>query len=338
METGRVIVAVRAAARVGILLALLSTASKLSGCRHVPMVSDPRSAAPPIDHLVPAFGAWGLETESRPERSSDDIAVEEFQFRTYDDVSGEFAVVRGEVWLPRQVERPPLVVISPILGGYHTEYLECRWFADAAAGRGYASFFLYQDEIILKPDLDGTDLERSLRTAVRDEIKAIDVLATRYSFDGERIASLGISLGGIRAVLLAAAEPRIRAHVICIAGSGLHEIIRDSAEGLVQDYVEERSRLTGLPAPQLFRELEAHLISDPSRVAASVDPRSVLLFLARFDRHVPIDNGYQLHEALGRPELRMSPFGHYSSILLILWVARHTFDFYDARLEYEHGG
>jgi hypothetical protein len=73
----------------------------------------------------------------------------------------------------------------------------------------------------------------------------------------------------------------------------------------------EREHLGG---PELETELRESLASDPAILARFVDPRSVLMFVARWDETVPTRNQQLLRDALGRPLTYDMPSGHYSSI------------------------
>ena len=81
------------------------TCDPILGCQHVPARDGLRGHEPPVAHLRPAFGGWGIETIPLSDLSTRDILVEEFHFRTYDDVRGAFTTIHGEIWLPRSVER-----------------------------------------------------------------------------------------------------------------------------------------------------------------------------------------------------------------------------------------
>ncbi len=279
------------------------------------------------DHLKPRIPGWGFETLGL--RVEDDYHVDRFEFRYYCDVQQRFAVERGEVYLPDHVEPPyPLIAVSPILGGALTDYLECRIFGWVMAKAGYASFFLYQDEWLLKPYDGAIDLERALRAWVRNMGRSLDLILANYPIDRHQLATFGISLGGIRNVLVAASDDRYAAHVVCLAGADLAEIFATTNESLVTRYLNRRGQINASSKEQVIEDLRRHLVSDPEVVAPAIPTERILLFLARLDNKVPVETGWDLYEALGRPDLRLSPLGHYTSMLVIPWAIKHSRNFY----------
>ena len=59
------------------------------------------------------------------------------------------------------------------------------------------------------------------------------------------------------------------------------------------------------------------LTFDPIRYASYVDPKKVLLVLARYDTVVPVEKGLELKAKMRNPETIMLPAGHYSAALSI---------------------
>ncbi|MEM7262345.1 MAG: hypothetical protein AAF488_10180 [Planctomycetota bacterium] len=310
----------------------------MPGCSHRPYrpVELPERQPPPVS-LRPTFGGWNFASQVIDNRSDDVATVETFSFETYDDVAGQVVRVTGEWYRPTTIERPPLIAVAPILGGAIGNYLECRIFGRLAAGEGYASYFLHQDERLLKPFEHATDLERRTRSWVRSMIKALDLLLDRYPLDETRLGSFGISLGGIRSILLAGAEPRFSAHVVCMAGGDLVRILGESRERLVREYLTLRSAALRVSRERVLSDFTANFVSDPLRIAPSVDPESVLFFVARHDDKVPTETGWLLHDALGRPECRTSPLGHYTSIVVLPWAIGHSYNFFAKRFEANRG-
>ena len=51
-----------------------------------------------------------------------------------------------------------------------------------------------------------------------------------------------------------------------------------------------------------------------------------------------IASGWELYKALGRPEVRISPLGHYTSILVLPWATRNSIRFFERRFEGLPGG
>ena len=58
----------------------------------------------------------------------------------------------------------------------------------------------------------------------------------------------------------------------------------------------------------------------------------MILFVAKRDKSVPTKTGLCLWQALGRPELRLLPFGHYLSFSLQAYIQAEANRFLRARL------
>lgn len=314
---------------------VFALAALLAGCTYQPAAPVSRELTPPPRHLEPAFPIWAFESQPGDDANTH-YRSETFSFTTYDDVFGDFETVRGEIYLPTGFpnQAVPLVEVSPILAGAMTGYLECRYFCRRMARRGFAGYFVYQDERLLLPHLDAVELERRLRSSTRSTIKALDALVERYPIDRDRLASFGISFGGIRNTLLAAAEPRLRANVICLAAGELDYVISVSREGGVLRYLAEREELTGTTRDEICADIAQHLVSDPMTVASCLDPAQLLMFFARFDNVVAPDASWRLHEALGKPAVYVVPAGHYGAVLIYPWAIDRSCEFFEEVLSW----
>lgn len=311
-----------------LLLLLAVTSLPLLGCAHSSLGTNlPREISAPPAHLQPVFPAWGVERVVNERQSNSDFLVESLSFHTYDDVLCRHQVITGEVYVPSGAGPHPVIEVSPILGGAFTGYAECRFFSARMARRGFLCFFLHQDHVLLDPALDAMELERRLRSVTRATIKGLDVVLEEYSVDLDRIGSFGISFGGIRNVPLIAAEPRLRANVLCLAGGNLEGIIRSSSEGLVRYYLQGR-RERGWSRAEVLADLGSGLPSDPVWMAQHVDPRRLLLINAKYDDVVLPVFTEQLVEALGFPERWVVPFGHYTAVLIFPWAVNRAEEFY----------
>src|SRR5690606_6215060 len=241
---------------------------------------------------TPRHDAWGfrlelVETSRRWQRYI-------FRFETYDD-SGGHHTVRGDWYAPEEAfeEPAPLLVLSPILAGPVDDYRASRFLAKEACKRGISAFFLHQETTILDPTRDALALERRLLENVRDNRKALDLFARRREVDRERLGSFGVSLGAIKNVALIAAEPRLRANVLVLAGGDLARILGESREGLVERYLESRG-VAGAKASTVAQEFRRWIVSEPLVCARAIDPRRVRLYLGRFDNKVPYESGLLL--------------------------------------------
>jgi len=118
--------------------------------------------------------------------------------------------------------------------------------------------------------------------------------------EGERVGTLGHSMGGATAILAAARYPRIEAVVAESAYTGVEDNVSESVEAL-----------TGLPAFPFapfvvwFGEREAGVdISrvSPIDVIGTLSPRPILLVHGALDAAISIENAHRLYEAAGEPK------------------------------------
>jgi hypothetical protein len=308
----------------------------LLGCSHLEPSSTPRPPVPlPADLervLRPPDASWGLELATLEQE--EDYELLSLRFRCFGELDGDFRVVEGEYYRTRRVDpgaAAPLVVMSPILGGTGDDYLASRYFARCACERGISAMFLHQETVILDPRRDVFELERRLRQNIRDNIRAIDLLVTRPEVDAGRLGSIGISLGGIKNVVLIAADPRLSANVLCLAGIDLPEIILTSREPMVEEYLDGRREVDGLDTAGVAAELRRFLRCRPAYCAPSIASERVFLVLGRIDDKVPYRTGLALREALGGPATWVLPTGHYTTVLMAPWLADGVIDWLHRR-------
>jgi hypothetical protein len=284
--------------------------------------------------LIPTHEAFDLRLEPLDETSNHERY--RLSAATYSEVLHEFKTIEGEYYRSRRIAGGgpgPLILISPILGGDATDYIECHIFARWAASLGISAFFLYQDRSLLSPDRDGLGLEALLRELVRDNIKTLRLLLGRPEVDPRRLGTLGISLGAIRNLLIMAAEPGLRANIVVMGGIDLASILLESREPGVLRYFRRRTRSEGITREQACDDIRRHLWSEPGRLAGLIDPARVILFLARFDDKVPLKYGQMLREALGNPQTHILPGGHYTAMVFAPYAASKGFAYMLDRFE-----
>jgi dienelactone hydrolase len=250
----------------------------------------------------------------------------------------EFPGVDGEPrvahWqLPPGPGPHPTVLVFPIRAGDH---VVSEALAKALVNRGYAAVWLERRRSLFGEDdqRDPADFDAfaaDLRDFVLDGRRLIGWLATRPEVDPDRIATAGVSLGGILAATTLAVEPRAKAGFFVMAGGGLAEILRDSQDG---DLVHFRER--GLEAgafrdgDELVRRARHHTDPvDPLTFADRIDPARVLLVSARFDRVIAPERTRALWQAMGRPRWLVVPTGHYQLVPYFWWAVGQGADHLD---------
>jgi hypothetical protein len=144
---------------------------------------------------------------------------------------------------------------------------------------------------------------------------------------------MGTSMGAIKGSLFVAVEPRVRAAALGLGAGDLPYVMTYSTErGLARRrtaYLREHQM-----TEQEFKSiLEKTIVWDPKKLAPSVDPKKVLLFLGAFDTAVPFTRGDELRYAMGKPETVIMMSGHYSALLYILYIQHSTLSFFHKRFE-----
>jgi len=188
----------------------------------------------------------------------------------------------------------------------------------------------------------GPEVEETLLELVVNARRCLDWLCRQPGVDPERLASFGVSFGGIVNLVLAAVDqdaqgvPRFKYNAVALVGENLAGLLLTTEERGVLAYLRERRRFSGETTAEVAAGLARSVRSDPQYLAPYLDPARLLVFLARFDRTVPYENGRDLHHRLGEPELYVLPFGHYSFVLgqiPVPWIGDRLKEHFRARLD-----
>jgi len=132
-------------------------------------------------------------------------------------------------------DRCPVILVNPISGGHYE--LEQAVARDLAR-HGHHAIVLFRAPCG-EADWLGGDfqaLEDELRSCVAARRRLVDWFETRGEIDTARIGVHGTSLGGMLSVLHAAADRRIGATVIFMAGGDLAELLWRSVEPVLRHF------------------------------------------------------------------------------------------------------
>jgi dienelactone hydrolase len=200
---------------------------------------------------------------------------------------------RFTMWL---VPRPgsPRVLVLPHLEGTRRaeEYLTRR-----LAERGFEVVTVLPPREALPEDADAADWRLLLRGRIRGGRAALELASEEL---GPRCTVVvGLSVGALAAVPVAALEPSAKGIVTLLGGAGLHEIAADSDEPRLHSVSGE------LGSPE-----DGEL--DPLTWAPYIDPSGALLVRAAWDHVIPSEASERLRVALGGPRELTYPSGHYS--------------------------
>lgn len=237
---------------------------------------------------VEAFGRFAELSEPRIEH----VEVP-YEGTTY---PGWFVPGRGDA------ARKPAVLYLP---GWDSTKEQGLDFAAALAERGLSSL------LVDWPGMGETVLFRGLVNRYDEEVPgkaAVDYLLARPDVDGERLAAVGVSMGGYRVSRVAAFEHRLAAAV---------------AWGAVWDYAAAQSRRRQAPQGAVSTPPEHALfvmgasdVDDLERKLAPYRLEGVaggircpfLILHGERDAQLPVEEAYKLYEAAGSAEKELRIF------------------------------
>ncbi len=224
----------------------------------------------------------------------------------------EDQVITMDYYMSSHGENVPGLLLSPILGGRNRI---ATHFARFFSKHGYHCLVVHRPPDLTDRVSDPQIFEERLRNAIIRDRVALDWLQGRPEVQADTLGSFGISYGGIKNVVLAAVDERLKANVFAMGGADLAAIFMNSDENKLIRIRKELMEENDWNPAQLESVLNETFVSDPLRYAYYVDASKTLLFLARMDATVPRENGERLRRALGYPKTVYLLAGHYSAAL-----------------------
>ncbi len=221
--------------------------------------------------------------------------------------------IKVDFYAQKAPGRHPTVLMLPISGGVDFSVESFAWLFIRC---GINCALVHNREVEIEDTKSAEQVEDYFRQTVLDNRQVLDYLVTRPDVDPNRLGCLGLSLGGIKASLVAAVDDRIKCAVLGLAGGSMADIALHSTEEGLKDYVDEIQEL-GVSGETIYTELLEKIRTDPLRLAPYLDARDTLMFIAAFDRVVPRWTGEQLRHAIGGPRTVYLVAGHYTSFLYL---------------------
>jgi pimeloyl-ACP methyl ester carboxylesterase len=158
----------------------------------------------------------------------------------------------------------------------------------------------------LSYDEYNTYLAQSVGRIIKYWIPSRASLSGRYGF-------VGVSLGGIHAIAAAAIFPDSIMTIAIMAGGDNVDLFKGSQEDLVIENRKELLEKYKTPE-ELYRQI-TNLKFRVLEMARCIDTSKIKLMITLDDTSVPTACQWRLFYALGGPEARLFPCGHYSMAL-----------------------
>ncbi len=238
-------------------------------------------------------------------------------------------VVEFEWFQSHQETRRPAILFNPILGG---DYPIERNFCRTLARQGFHVALVHRKTLKIAPEEPVSHLEVLLHQGILRIRQITDWMADSDQVDASRMASFGISMGGIASVMTAAVEPRLRTHVVALAGGPIADILAGSHDKLL---VKPRSVYLArnhMDIQTLAAQMRESIKTDPILLAPYVDSRTMLMYIAVLDRTIGTAHALKLWRALNRPQAVFMPAGHYTAYLALPYLKHSSIRFLRQRL------
>jgi pimeloyl-ACP methyl ester carboxylesterase len=254
----------------------------------------------------------------------------------------------GEYFQPVGVDRAPLAIL--IHGWGDRSALPMHLMARRLARKGIASFLLYlpfhsrrlPDEMKSRRfDLKEAEWFAGYRIGVSDISQIVDWAETMKEIDHEKVAVIGLSLGGFIGSIAMGIDERIKAGVLIVTGGNSAKISRYNRVGGVW----KRHQMTAEQYEQYEADYLPYLEAvskqgwenvQPERIYFLIDPltyahrlreRKLLMINARWDEFIPTEATLDLWKALGECQIMWLPATHASIWLWYPLIASRAYKF-----------
>jgi hypothetical protein len=227
-------------------------------------------------------------------------------------------------------KRPLLTILPPVLDITPFDKI---WAIQFAKHHNLQVFILKYNEKIDNEKRPLSEFNIGLASAMTSARLMIDFAETRSEIDSTKIATYGMSLGGILSSIFLSIEPRVDAGVLICAGGNMGEILAKSDQSTVERYRKARMKAENI---ETVEELEARMkdliLFDPLVFSPMRNPEDVYMVIAEDDLSVPTKNQIELWESFGRPEHLNFPGKHFPVILKNLFQHKFIYNFLENRL------
>ena len=311
-------------------LILVSSTVLLCSCAHYQCDSDYAGPSKRSAELLEYYSYPRQKIEAKVEKIGEKkhYVVQRIEFPSALNVFGT-ENIKIEFYVQKKAGKFPTVLALPISGGID---FSVRGFAKLFASNGFNCAVVHNRHVDLDDAETAEEVENYFRQTVLDNRQILDYLVEREEVDSDRLGCLGLSLGGIRASIVAGVDERLKCTVIGLAGGSIADINLLSDKKDIREYMEELIEM-GISSEIIYAELSDKVLTDPLRLAQYVDARNVLMFTAMFDRVIPRKCCDKLWKAMGKTEVVYLLSGHYGSFLYLPYAERKSLSFFKEKFE-----
>lgn len=269
-------------------------------------------------------------------------------FPTAYPIYNENSHVRAEYFQPRNVKNTPLAIV--IHGWGDRSAIPCQLLARTLVKKGYAAFIFYlvfhtsrmpKTMTSHMPYLNTEDWFEGYCASVIEIRQIVDWAASRPELDKERIAVLGISLGGFVSEIAMGVDDRIKAGVFMVAGGNSETITWNTKnDAIVKGHgcTQAECREIRSHYPQYAAEvaqkgvdnvvpLNHCFLTDALTFAPYLRDRPVLMLNAKWDKTIPKEATLEFWEACNKPALRWMSGSHVTFWLWYPAIAKEITSF-----------
>jgi len=232
--------------------------------------------------------------------------------------------IKVDFYVQKKAGKYPTILVLPVANGVD---FCARSFARHFASSGFNCAVVHNRHIDIEDISSAEQVEDYLRQTVLDGRQILDYLTEREEVDSGKLGCLGMSLGGIRASIVAGVDERLKYSVIGLAGGSMAEVAFLSKLKEVKEYMRGLAE-RGINPETVHYEVSEKVITDPLKLAKYTDARDTLMYIAMFDRVIHRKCGDKLWEAAGKPEAVYFFSGHFTSLLYLPYAERDSLNFF----------
>ena len=242
--------------------------------------------------------------------------------------------IRFRYYKTKIKKRAPLIIVYPSIMGVSSIEYEIAIFL---AKNGINSVIVPLPENILSTKRHTSDLDPFLIRITNSVQLVIDYLITRPEIQKEFIGSIGSSLGGIRSILAAEIDQRIKAIVTFTAGGDIPEILTNSKQFIIKRYRKKRMKIENILSEHDFlNKLRKTSKLDPITFASLRADDDFFMYISVKDTDIPTRNQIKLWKSLGLPNCKFIKMSHVPTVISSVYYQKKVLNFIKKRWEFNN--